>query len=89
MWGGGLASDVCLAVGAYSFMIFERLRVSVHGSNIQIMTSRCGFMRPLPPSQQSMVKGRKVLSTSCAKIEVEGTTFNFFLKKLTLSLLST
>ncbi len=55
-------------------MIFERLSVSVHGLNIQKMTSRCGFMRPPPPppKKRSMVEGRTVRPSTCVKIEVEG-----------------
>jgi hypothetical protein len=45
---------------------------------------------PFPPPQQLMVEGRTVRSMTCAKIEVEGTIFDFgFLKKLDISLLST
>jgi hypothetical protein len=75
-------------------MIFEHLSISVHGQTVQIYNKL-----PPPPSfhivqtdiqTESMVEGRTIPSSTCAKINVESTIFDFgFSKKFDLSLLST
>ncbi len=81
---GGGAGIRCLAVGAcFCFwMIFEHLRVSVHGQTGQSPPHPLTLYRQIY-RQSLMIEGRTVRSSTCAKIEVEDTIFDFgFSKKV-------